>query len=325
MRRREFIAGLGAAPFWPAAVRAQQRAPTVGYLSSERPEAFRELLAAFKRGMSDVGYVDGRNVTFEYRWADSHNDQLPKLAAQLVRLPVDVIVTVGTPGALAAKAATSTIPIVFLNGSDPVQIGLVSSLPRPNNNLTGITNIAAGLTAKRLELLHRAVPAATSIALLINPASPTIATGTVTEGQAAARALGINLLIVNGSNGDEIVAVVSSLVEQRAGALLVSADPFYMTQIERLVALTAHYRIPAGYEFRVFAEAGGLMSYGTDILKDHHDIGVITGRVLRGEKPADLPVQQTTKLELVLNAKTAKALGLTIPETLLATADEVIE
>jgi putative tryptophan/tyrosine transport system substrate-binding protein len=247
------------------------------------------------------------------------------LAQELVRRQVAVIVTLGTPGALAAKAATTIIPIAFLNGSDPVQIGLVASLARPNGNITGITNIAAGLIAKRVEVLRQLVPTATSIALLVNPANSVIADAAVIEGQTAARALGVDLLVVSGRSGDEIAAAVSSLGEQRVGALLVAADPLYFAQIEHLVSLAGHYAIPTSYEDRLFTAAGGLISYGPNQLESCRQLGILVSRLLKGEKPSDLPVEQPTKFELIINLKTAKALGLTIPETLLATADEVIQ
>jgi len=322
MKRREFIAGLGGAASWSFGASAQRALLKIGYLYSETQDSARELVGAFQQGLRDMGYVDGRNVTFEYRWGDSHNDRLPALALELVRREVAMIITIGTPATLAAKGATATVPILFFNGADPVRTGLVASLARPGGNVTGITNLAGGLTAKRLELLHALVPATTSIALLRNPDNNQ---GSVTEAQTAARTLGIHLLVVNARSGDEIAAAFQSPVVQQAGALLVAADPFYLTQIDQLVALAARHRIPASYEFRLFAAAGGLMSYGTDLLNAHRQIGFYAGRILKGEKPADLPVQQVTKVELVINMKTAKALGIAFPLTLLGRADEVIE
>jgi putative tryptophan/tyrosine transport system substrate-binding protein len=284
----------------------------------------RPILAAFNRGLAAAAYVDGRNVEFEYRWAESQIDRLPALAAELVHRQVDLIVTVGTPATLAAKAATRTIPVLFFLGGDPVQIGLVASMARPGGNVTGISNLASGLTAKRLELLRQIVPDATSIAMLANSANP-VTESLVTEGEAAARALAINLLVVNANSEDEITTAFESLGKRRAGALLVNADSLYITRASQLVALAAHYGIPASYEFRLFPAAGGLLSYGTNLLEAHRQLGIYAARILKGEKPADLPVQFPTKFELVINLKTAKALGLTIPETLLATADEVIQ
>jgi putative tryptophan/tyrosine transport system substrate-binding protein len=326
MRRREFIAGLGSAAVWPMAAGAQQRTmPVIGYLASESlNDQYRAILAAFNRGLADAGYVDGRNVAFEYRWAESDIDRLPALALELVQRRVDLIVTVGTPATFAAKAATTTIPILFFQGADPVKIGLVASLARPGGNVTGIANLASGLTAKRIQLLHQLVPTATSIAMLANVAN-VVTPALVAEGQVAARALGINLLIINARSQDEIGAAFTAIVEQRAGALLINADSLFITQVGQLVALTAQNGIPASHEFRLFPAAGGLMSYGTDLLDAHRQLGLYASRILKGDKPADLPVQQPVKFEMVLNLKTAKALGLIISDLLLTTADEVIQ
>jgi len=326
MRRRTFIAGLGGAVAWPLATRAQQPAmPTIGYLNSESPDPFRKFIAAFQRGLADGGYVVGQNVVIEYRWGEGSNERLPTLALELARRQVAVIATGGTPAALAAKAATNTIPIAFFNASDPIRMGLVASLARPGGNITGITNIGSGLIAKRLDMLHQLVPAATSIAMLVNPTNEPITDATVTEGQAAARVLGVNLLIVNGSSRDEITAAFSSAVEQRAGALLVGPDLFYYTQIEHFAALVARYAIASSFEDRVFTAAGGLMSYGPDQLASYRQLGGLTARILDGKKPADLPVQQSVRFEMTLNLRTANALGLTIPSGILAISDEVIE
>jgi putative tryptophan/tyrosine transport system substrate-binding protein len=326
MRRREFIAGLGGTAAWAMVARAQQpAAPVIGFLYSESlDDVTRDIVAAFQQGLADVGYIDGRNVVFEYRLANSHNDQLPALALELVRRPVDLIYAIGTPAALAAKAVTTTIPIVFFNASDPVRIGLVASLSRPGRNITGISNLGTGLTAKRLQMLHEVVPATMSMAMLVNPANP-VTNSAVNEAQNAAQAIGVNLLVVNARSQDEIAAAFSGLFEQRVSALLVSAESLFITQIDKIIALAARYRIPASYEFRVFTIAGGLMSYGTDLRDAHRQAGVYAGRILKGEKPVDLPVAQAAKFQLVLNLKTAKALGIDLPTSILLRADEVIE
>jgi putative tryptophan/tyrosine transport system substrate-binding protein len=327
MRRRDFIVALGGAAGWPVVARAQQAAlPVVGYLNSASLDAFRELVAGFHRGLDDTGYVEGRNLAIEYRWAQNQNDRLPEFAADLVRRQVAVIVAHGsTPAALAAKAATTTIPIVFLNASDPVEIGLVASLARPGGNITGILNLGGGLIAKRLELLHELVPTATSIAVLVNPTNPRIAEATLTEGRTAARTLGVDLLVLNAGSRNEIEAAFASLVERRAGALLVAADSLFNTQTDQVVALAARYAVPTSYEIRPYVAAGGLMSYGPDTVDSSRQLGVYTGRILKGEKPADLPVQQPTKFEMVINLKTAKALGIDVPTSILLRANAVIE
>jgi putative tryptophan/tyrosine transport system substrate-binding protein len=325
MRRREFIAGLGGAVAWPLTARAQQRMPVIGYLvHGQTSGPTSGFLAAFRKGLSEIGYVEGINVVIEYRETEGRNELLPSLAADLVQRRVAVIVVPGsTPATLATKAATATIPIVFFVGIDPVGSGLVASLARPGGNITGISNLATGLVAKRLELLHKLVPAATSIALLVNPTNPLGAEAMLTEGQTAARALGVNLLVLNARNQDEIEAAFANLIEQRAGALLVGADALFSGG--SVIALAARYAVATSYEFRGFAEAGALMSYGMDLADAARQMGVYAGRILKGEKPAELPVQQATKLDFVINLKTAKTLGLTIPPNLLAIADEVIE
>ena len=325
MRRREFVAGFcGVAAIWPLVAQAQQPpARVVGYLASSRQvEPF---VTAFRRGLSEFGYVEGVNITIEYRSAEGHFERLPALAAELVQRHVAAIVAPdGTPSALAAKAATGTIPIVFGVGKDPVASGLVASLGRPGGNVTGLLVLAVGLIAKRLELLYRLVPTATSIALLINPAGAA-AEGAKAEAQVAARGLGVDLLILNASSKDEIEAAFVSLAQQRVGALLVGADPVFRTQNDQIVALAARYAIPAGYEDTLSTTVGGLMSYGTDLADASRMLGVYVGRILRGVKPSDLPVMQPTKFAFVVNLKTAKALGLKIPPELLALADSVIE
>jgi putative ABC transport system substrate-binding protein len=326
VKRREFIALMGGAAAWPLAAHAQQPAmPVIGFLHPEALETIREFVAAFHRGLADTGHVEGRNVTVEYRWAEGQNDRLPVLAAELARRRVAAIAAPGsTPAALAAKAATKTIPIVFAVGTDPVEIGLVASLNRPGGNLTGVTNLVVEVTAKCLEVLHEMVPAATQIAFLVNPTNPA-SDGILREGQAAARVLGLRLLVLNASDPSEIEAAFATLARERAGALLVGQDALFSSRRDQLVALVARHAVPAIYQFREYAAAGGLMSYGTSDSDRYRQVGVYTGRILKGEKPADLPVQQSTKIELAINMKTAKALGLTFPLNLLGRADEVIE
>jgi putative tryptophan/tyrosine transport system substrate-binding protein len=324
--RRQFMSALGGATVvWPLAARAQQEAmPVIGFLGSESPDLFAGRLPAFRQGLSEVGYVEGRNVAIEYRWAESKNDRLPALAAELVRRQVNVIAAASTPAGPVAKAATTTIPIVFVTGSDPVAAGLVASMNRPGGNITGVTGMGVELGQKQLELLHELVPTATVVAALINPTSPTAEALSRTL-QAAARNLGLQLHILNASTEPEIDAAFASLVELRAGALVIAPDVFFTTRSKQLAALTLGHALPSIYLFREFAAAGGLMSYGTSNADAYRQLGVYTGRILKGEKPADLPVVQSTKVEMVLNLKTAKTLGLTFPLTLLGRADEVIE
>jgi putative tryptophan/tyrosine transport system substrate-binding protein len=327
MRRREFIAGLGGAAAWSLAARAQQSAmPVIGFLHNASPETSRERIASFHRGLAETGYVEGQTVAIEYRWAQGQSDRLAALAADLVRRKVAVIATPGyTQSALVAKAATQTIPIVFLLGADPVEIGLVASLNRPGGNLTGVSMLNSEFVGKLLGMMHELVPAAKSIALLVNPTNPSYAAVETREALLAARVLGVRSRILNASRPSEIEAAFANLVQQQTDALFVGADNFFSSQQDQLVALAARYAIPTIYQFREFTAAGGLMSYGPSNTEAYRIVGVYTGRILKGEKPADLPVQQVTKIELVINLKTAKALGLTIPETLLATADEVIQ
>jgi putative ABC transport system substrate-binding protein len=327
MRRREFIAGIGAAAAWPLAARAQQPAlPVIGYLGTESPDVWAGRLRAFRQGLGQTGYNEGRNVTIEYRWAEGHNDRFPALAADLVRRQVTVIAVPGsTPGIVAAKAATSTIPIVFATAADPVESGLVPSLNRPGGNLTGVSVLSVELGPKLLELLHELVPTATIIGLLVNPTNPTVAEPTMKYLQAATRTRGLQLHVLQASTELDFDRVFSTLVQLRAGGLLFSGEIFFTSRSEQLARLALRYGVPAIYQFREFAAAGGLMSYGASLMDAHRQAGVYVGRVLKGEKPGDLPVQQPTKYDLVVNLKTAKALGVTIPETLLATADEVIQ
>jgi putative tryptophan/tyrosine transport system substrate-binding protein len=326
MRRREFIAGLGGAA-WPVVARAQQAAmPVVGFLSALSPGPNAQRLAAFRQGLNDTGYIEGRNVAIEYRWADNQYDRLPALAADLVRRQVAVLAALGsTPGALAAKAATRTIPIVFITGSDPVQLWLVASLNRPGGNVTGVTQLGVELVPKRLELLHEMVPTATIIALLVNPANAQQTEEETREARDAARTLGLQLHILPVSTESELDAAFVTVAQLRIGALMISSEAFFLNRSEHLAALTVRYGVPAINPVREFATAGGLISYATSSPDTWRIAGGYTGRILKGEKPADLPVQRSTKVELILNLKTAKALGLTIPETLLATADELIQ
>jgi putative ABC transport system substrate-binding protein len=328
MRRRDVLRGLGgAAASWPLDAHAQQAGlPVIGFFHLTSLETNRENLATFRQGLADTGYIEGKNVAIEYRWAQGRNDMLPTLVAELVRLQVSVIVVLeSTNGALAAKAATQTIPIVFMQGADPVQIGLVDSLNRPGGNLTGISLLMAETAGKRLELLLELVPTAKLIAHLRNPTNPVYAEAEMREVQIAARAHGVRLLFVDASSTSEIETAFADLVQQRADALQVSSDGFLLTHPDQIVALAARHAVPAIYAWPQFTSVGGLMSYGTNIRDAWRQAGIYTGRILKGDKPADLPVQQATKIELVINLKTAKALGLTFPITLLGRADQVIE
>ena len=326
MRRRAFIAALGGAAAWPLGARAQQPAmPIVGFLDSRSPEALVDRLRAFRQGLKDTGYVEGENVTIIYRWADNQPDRLPVLAAELVHRPVAVIASSGglTP-VLAAKATTTTIPIAFLSADDPVRRGLVASLARPGGNLTGINFLNNELGTKQLELLRELVPTTARVALLLNPANPTGAEVTK-DVELAARALGVQIQVVHASTSREIDAAFASFVRERPDALFVISDPFFNARRVQLALLAGRHGVPAIYSGREYAEAGGLISYGSDIADAYRQLGVYAGRILKGAKPADMPVVQSTKFELVINAQTARMLDLAVSPSLLARADEVIE
>jgi putative ABC transport system substrate-binding protein len=327
MRRREFINAIAiSAITWPLAAQAQQPVmPVVGFINAASPQSYSRHLAGFLKGLSEVGYVDGRNVAIEYRWADGRSDRLPAMATDLVRRQVAVIAATTTPAALAAKAATTTIPIVFEMASDPVQLGLVANLGRPGGNITGVTQLNLELAPKRLQLLHEIVPTASAFALLVNPANPTIAETNKKGLQAAARAIGLELHVLNASAEREFDGVFARLIQLRVGGLVIGPDPLFTSQSEQLAALSIRHRLPAVYESREFAAAGGLLSYGTDVADAYRLSGNYTGRILKGEKPADLPVQQATKIELYINLKSAKSFGVNVPNTLIGRADELIE
>jgi putative ABC transport system substrate-binding protein len=327
MRRREFITLLGgAAAAWPLVAHAQQPPmPMIGLLHSGSAAAFGRHITAFREGLRQDGYVESQNIVIEQRWADGHYDRLPALAADLVQRGVAVIATMGGEGpVLAAKAATTTIPVTFVIGSDPVQLGLVASFNRPGSNITGIVQLTTALESKRLGLLYEMVTKVDTIAVLVNPTRSIIDAQLAEVREAAAR-LGVKVVILRAKSEAELEDAFAPLAKQRIGALLVAADPFFFSVRRQLVTLVARHKVPAIYEWRDFPDAGGLMSYGTDLADSYRQNGIYVGRILKGEKPADLPVQQSTKFELVINLKTAKALGLTVPPQLLSRADEVIE
>jgi ABC-type uncharacterized transport system substrate-binding protein len=327
MRRRKFIALLGGAAAWPLAARAQQSTmPVIGFLHSASAATYAELVVAFRKGLREAGYVEGQNVAIEYRWGENQNDRLPALAADLLHRRVSVIVTPGSTAAtLAAKAATTTVPIVFLSAVDPVKIGLVASLNRPGGNVTGISDIGVELAAKRVGLLHELLPTATRVAVLVNPTNPFIAEPFVTEMQAAASVIGWLIDVLRVSTNSDIDTAFATLVKKRADAFLVSPDALFVTRRVQLLTLGARYAVPAMYFRREFTEGGGLMSYGSNLADQFRQTGIYAGRILKGEKPAEIPVQLPTKFEFVINLQTAKTLGIDIPATLLARADEVIE
>jgi putative ABC transport system substrate-binding protein len=325
MRRREFIGMLGATAFRPLAARAQQSAkPVVGFLNVGTLDANADVQAAFRKGLTEAGYVDGQNVTVEYRWAEGHFDRLPSLAADLVHRQVTVIAATTTPGALAAKGTGTTIPIVFETAGDPIKLGLVKSLNHPGDNVTGVSQLSSELISKRLGLLHELIPTAKLVGLLVDRADPR-AEAQVADMNEAARGLDLQIHIVNASNEDEIDKAFADISRVGARGLLVGTGEFLRRRAEQVVTLAAQQNLPAIYQYREFAKAGGLISYGTDLADSYRQAGVYTGRVLKGERPGDLPVLQATKFDLIINLKTAKALGLTIPPGVFAIADEVIE
>ena len=327
MRRREFIAFVGCtAAAWPLTARAEQSAmPVIGFLNSASPQPFANYVSGFRVGLKQTGYVDGQNVTIEFRWAEGHYDHLPEMAADLVRHKVAVLVsTGGTPSVMAAKAATATIPIVFTTGSDPVRLGFVTSLNRPGGNITGVNLFVAAMESKRLGLLRALIPGVGLIAVLLNPNRPDHAYE-LRGVQEPAAAIGQQIHILLASNVSDIDAAFATAVQLRASAMLIGSDPFFNSQRDKIVALAARHSIPAIYEQREYALAGGLMSYGTNLSDGYRQAGIYAGRILKGEKPGDLPVVQSTKFEFVINLKTAKALGIEVPPNLSAEADEIIE
>jgi len=326
VRRRTFIALLGGAAAWPVAARAQQTAmPVVGFLGGPSAAPYERYIAAVHQGLKEAGFIEQRNVAMEYRWADGQYDRLPALAAELASRRVAVIIPIGgAPATLAAKAATSTIPIVFNLGADPIQLGLVSNLSRPGGNITGIAMMTLEVERKRLELLHELAAGSSSIAVLLNPSNDQTQ-AQETDAQTAARFINRQILVLKARTEDEINAAFAELARERIGALLVGADAFFNSQVTLIVVLAARHAVPTIYPFKSYVDAGGLMSYGSSLLDAYRQTGVYAGRVLKGEKPADLPIVQPTKFELVINLKIAKALGIAIPPTLLARADEVIE
>jgi putative tryptophan/tyrosine transport system substrate-binding protein len=325
MKRREFITLLGGAATWPLAARAQQAVPVIGFLGpgSAQSDAYR--VTAFRQGLDEAGLVDGQNFTIEYRWADSRYDRLPALATELVNRQVAVIATSGTPAALAAKAATKTVPIVFETAADPVKVGLVASLSRPGGNITGVTQASEEIAPKRLQLLHELLPTAGVLALLVNPTAPELAEPQKREVLSAARAIGIDLQVLNASTEQDFDRLFAKLSELQVGGLVIGGDAFFTSHAKQLAALTVQHGVPAIFQWREFAAAGGLMSYGSNITETHRLIGIYAARILKGSKPADLPVQQASKVEMFINLKTARALGITIPLPLSGRADDIFE
>jgi putative ABC transport system substrate-binding protein len=327
MRRRDFITGIaGSVAAWPLATSAQQLAmPSVGYLSPTSFVSISERLRGLRQGLKEAGYIEGENVAVEYRWAEGEYDRLQKLALELVRRQVSVIVTGANAATFAAKAATTTIPIVFILAEDPVQLGLVASIPRPGGNATGINFVSGELTAKRLELLHELVPTAARVAVLVNPADATATESTLRDLETVVRAIGLKIQVLKATTSQEIHAAFAAMVQERSEALYIASDPFFTSRRVQLATLSARHGIPLASQAREIVEVGGLMSYGANIVDGFRQAGLYVGRILKGAKPADLPVVQSSKFELVINAETARVLGLTVPPTLLARADEVIE
>jgi putative ABC transport system substrate-binding protein len=325
IKRRKFIAGLGAVAALPSFAARAQSLPVIGFLSSASLGGLASYLSAFRQGIHETGLIEGRSVTIEYSWADNEDDRLQALAAEFARRQIAVIAAPSVAATLAAKAATATIPIVFYTGADPVNLGLVASLSRPSGNVTGVTGLGSELEPKRLELLHKMVPTANVFAVLVNGANPILAESTIRNVQAAAGVLGLQLHVLSASTEQEIVDAFAKVAQLHAGGLMIGADNFFNSRSEQLAALALRHAVPSLYQYRQFVSAGGVMSYGGSITDAYRLVGVYAGRIVKGEKPADLPVQQATKIESIINLKTAKALGLTIPETLLATADEVIQ
>jgi ABC-type uncharacterized transport system substrate-binding protein len=325
--RRDFIGLLGAAATWPLAARAQQadKLPTIGFIGSDTPDPYADRLRAFRLGLKSTGFTEGQNAAIEYRWAEGRNDRLPELTADLVHRQVAVIVAPTTPSVLAAKAATKTIPIVFFTAGDPIDLGLVTGLRRPDGNLTGATTLTLEVGQKWVQLLHEMVPNANSLALLINPTSPNLARVQLSNLQTAAHSLGLQLHVLQASTDQDFDGAFASVTRLRAGGLIISSDSFFFSQSRQLASLAIQHAVPSIFGFREFVTAGGLMSYGGSLAESFRWVGVYTGRILRGEKPADLPVQQSTKIELFINLKTAQALGLEVPPTLLTRAEDVIE
>jgi putative ABC transport system substrate-binding protein len=326
MKRREFLGVLsGAAAAWPVAARAQQTMPVIGFLGPGSADSDAYRVKAFRQGLQEAGYVEGTNVTIDYRWAEGHYEHLPALAADLLRRHVDVIVTSGTPPTLAAKAATTTVPIVFESVADPVRLGVVASFSRPGGNITGVTQMSDDVTPKRLELLHELLPTARVIGLLVDPAVPVLAEPQARVVGAAARSLGLELHVLNASSEHDFDAVFAKLASIRAAGLVIGGAAFFTSYSKQIAALSVRYAMPAVYQWREFAAAGGLMSYGPNIMDTHRLVGIYAGRILKGDKPADLPIQQANKVEMYINLKTAKAFGVTVPLPLSGRADELFE
>jgi putative ABC transport system substrate-binding protein len=326
IRRRELITALGSAAAWPLTVLAQQSTmPVIGFLSSASAEAYKPYVSAYRSGLNEAGFVEGRNIAIEFRWAEGQYDRLPSLAAELVHLPVSLIAASGgLPSVLAAKAATATIPIVFTLGSDPVKFGIVASLNRPGSNITGVSLLAYLLDAKRVELLHELVPSAAVFAMLVNPKN-TQFEAQLMDFHTATHSLGLDQIVLKASTEKQIDMAFTTLVQQRGNALVVSADSFFLSRRDQIVALAASHKVPSIYDWHEFADAGGLISYGVSLTDAYRQAGSYAARILRGERPSDLPVMQPTKFDLVINLKTAKALGISVPQTLQVAADEVIE